>query len=69
MNGGNLIKVVMIKVDKIDQSDDDCIENPINGIIQNNQPLDKKPVENIQNSQIPYETPAIAINGWDKLPI
>ena len=47
MNGGNLIKVVMIKVDKIDQSDDDCIENPINGIIQNNQPLGKKPVENI----------------------
>ena len=54
--------------DEIDQSGDDCIENPINDIIQNNQPLDEKTVENSQNSQIPYETPAIAINDWDKLP-
>ena len=32
--------------DEIDQSGDDCIENPINDIIQNNQHLDEKPVEN-----------------------
>ena len=36
--------------------------------IQKNQPLDEKPVENSQNSQIPDETPATAINGLDKLP-
>ena len=54
--------------DEIDHSGDDCIENPINDIIQNSQLLDEKTVENSQNSQIPYETPAIAINGWDKLP-
>ena len=36
--------------------------------IQKNQPLDEKPVENSQNSQIPDETPTIAINGLDKLP-
>ena len=28
--------------DKIDQSSDDCIENPINDTIQNKQPLDEK---------------------------
>ena len=32
------------------------------------QPLDQKPVENTQNSQISNETPAIAINEWDQLP-
>ena len=43
----------------MDQSGDECIENLINGTVQNYQPLDKKPVENSQNSQIP----AIAINA------
>ena len=54
--------------DKIHQSSNGCIENPIDDIIQNNQPLDKKPLENSQNNQILGETLAIAINGWDKLP-
>ena len=54
--------------DEIGDSDDDCIENTINDIIQNNQPLDEKPVEKSQNIQIPDKTPDIAINGWDKLP-
>ena len=54
--------------DETDHSGDDCIENHINYIIQNKQPLDKKLVENRQNNQIPDETPAIAIKGWDKLP-
>ena len=54
--------------DEIDQSGDDCIKNPFSDIFQNNQPLGEKPVENIQNSQIPAETPVIAINSWDKLP-
>ena len=30
--------------------------------------MDKKPVENTQNSQIPDETLAITINGWNELP-
>ena len=42
--------------DEIDQNGVDCIENPINDISQNNQPLDEKPVENTQNCQIPHET-------------
>ena len=50
--------------DKIDRSGDDCIGNPINDIIQKNQPIDENPVK---NSQIPDETAAIAINDWDKL--
>ena len=45
--------------DEIDQSGDDCIENHINDIIQNNQHLGKKPVENSQSSQITEETLAI----------
>ena len=49
-------------------SGDDCIENLINDIIQRNQPLDKRPFENSQNSQISDETPAIAFNGCDQLP-
>ena len=53
--------------DEIDRSGDDCIGNPINDIIQNNQPIDENPVKNSQNSQIPDETAAIAINDWDKL--
>ena len=36
--------------DKIYQSDDDCIKNPINNIILNNQPPDKRPAENSQNN-------------------
>ena len=52
--------------DEINQNGDDCIENAINDVIQNDQPLDKTPVESSQNSQIPDEAPAI--NGWDKLP-
>ena len=54
--------------DEIDQSVDDSIENPINDIIQNNQTLNEEPVGNSQCRQIPDETLAIAINGWDKLP-
>lgn len=38
--------------DKMHQSGDDCIENVINEVTQNNQPLNKKPVQNSQNSQI-----------------
>ena len=53
--------------DKIDHNGDDSIENPIKDIIQNNQLLDEKPVENSQNSQISDEIPAIAINVWHKL--
>ena len=56
-----------IKISQRSKLIDDCIENPTNDIIQNNQPLEEKPVENSQNSQIPDETPAIAINGWNKL--
>ena len=56
------------KREKLLKRGDNCIENPINDFIQKNQPLDEKPVENSQNSQIPDETPAIAINGLDKLP-
>ena len=54
--------------DKIDQSGDDCTENPFNDIIQNNQPLDEKPVKKSQNNEIPDETLAVAINGWYRLP-
>ena len=54
--------------DEIDQSSDDCMKNPAIDIIQNYDPLDEKPAENCQNSQISDETPAIAINSWDKLP-
>ena len=54
--------------DEIDQKGADCIEDSINNTTQKNQPLDEKSVENSQNSQIHDETPAIAINGWDKLP-
>lgn len=32
--------------DKMHQSGDDCIENVINEVTQNNQPLNKKPVFN-----------------------
>ena len=53
---------------EFDQSGDDWIENHINDIIQNNQPLHKKLVENSQNSQIPGEIPGITISGWEKLP-
>lgn len=51
--------------DENDQSGDDCIENHISDMVsyQNNKPLDKRPVENSQNCQIPYETPDIVING------
>ena len=52
-----LIKLVMI-VSKILFSD----------IIQNNQPLNEKVIENKQNSQTLDETPAIVIGDWDKLP-
>lgn len=62
-----IIKHQDFPMDQIDQSGDDCIENPINAIIQNNEPLDEKPVDNSQNSQIQDETQATAINGWDKL--
>ena len=44
--------------DEINQSGDDCIENPVSDIIQNNQLLDEKLVE----------AAAIAINGLEKLP-
>ena len=47
--------------DEIDQSGDDCIENPINDIIQNNQLLDEKPVENSQKRPISNETPVIEL--------
>ena len=63
-----IIKHQGFPIDQIDQSGDDCIENPINAIIQNNEPLDEKLVDNSQNSQIQDETQAKAINGWDKLP-
>ena len=63
-----IIKHQDFPIDQIDQSGDDCIENPINAIIQNNEPLDEKLVDNSQNSQIQDETQAKAINGWDKLP-
>ena len=58
------------KREKLLKRGDKCIEilSTILYFIQKNQPLDEKPVENSQNSQIPDETPAIAINGWDKLP-
>ena len=36
----------------MDQSGADCMENPINDVIHNNQPLDDKAVNNCQNSQI-----------------
>ena len=51
--------------DEIDQSGVDCMESPVNDIIQNNQPLDENPVE---NSQFPDEEPIIAIinNAFDK---
>ena len=52
-----LIKLVMT-VSKILFSD----------IIQNNQPLNEKAIENKQNSQTLDETPAIVISDWDKLP-
>ena len=57
------INIKIFPEDEIDQNGDDCIENPINDVTQNNQPLDEKPVENSQNSQIPDETRAIVING------
>ena len=45
------------------------IENPINLNNQTEQPTsEEKPVENIQNRQIPDGTPAVAINGRDKSP-
>ena len=52
--------------DEIHQSGDDCIENLIHDVLQNNQPLNEKPVQNSQNSQISDETPVIVINGWNK---
>ena len=63
-----IIKHQDFPIDQIDQSGDDCIKNPINAIIQNNEPLGEKLVENSQNSQIQDETQTKAINGWDKLP-
>ena len=63
-----IIKHQGFPIDQIDQSGDDCIDNPISAIIQNNEPLDEKLVDNSQNSQIQDETQAKAINGWDKLP-
>ena len=53
---------------EIDQSGVACVENPIKDIIQNNQPLDEKLVENSQNTQIPDEALAVTIIGWDWLP-
>ena len=41
--------------DGIDQSGDDCIENPLNDIIQNNQPLDEKPVELVARISYPMK--------------
>ena len=51
--------------DEIDQSGVAFVENPIKDIIQNNQPLDEKPVENSQKTQIPDEALAVTIIGWD----
>ena len=46
--------------DQINQNGDDCIENAINDVTRNDQPLDKTPIENSQNSQIPDKTQLMA---------
>lgn len=46
-----IIKHQGFPIDQIDQSGDDCINNPINAIIQNNEPLDEKLVETARTAK------------------
>lgn len=46
-----IIKHQGFPIDQIDQSGDDCINNPINAIIQNNELLDEKLVETARTAK------------------